>query len=96
MATKLKSAKFTIVVAWTEVDSEFVRENARDLGERPTMREITVAKAATWLLNADEAELAKAKASAFILANGWSIFCYPTAERDPLGRARAAILKGAK
>ena len=88
----LKALK-TIVLATTEEVTVVVRARRTDLGERPDMRTELVAKAATWLLAGDATDVKKAKA--YAAQAGWKVFTYPTSEKDPLGRARADVLRQA-
>ncbi len=47
----MSGAPCQIIIAWTDSDIEFVRERRTDLGERPVMRDVIVAKACVWLHN---------------------------------------------
>jgi hypothetical protein len=80
-----------IVIAWTDSDSEFVRERRTDLGERPVIREVTIVKALVWLNEGTAADVVKAHAYAD--PRGSKVFTYPLDTADPLGAARKAMLK---
>jgi hypothetical protein len=79
-----------IVIAWTDSDSEFVRERRTDLGERPVIREVTVVKTLVWLNEGTAADVVKAHAYAD--PRGYKVFTYPLDTADPLGATRKAML----
>jgi len=89
--------KQTIVVAWlvddVEVDVKATQLRRLDLGERPVLRQVKMAKAAMWRNKGDDADLKKAHE--YAAGEGYRVFVYPTTERDPLGRARRDIKEGA-
>lgn len=58
---------------------------------RPEFKPAPEAKAAMWTNNGGPEELAKAQAHAE--KEGWKVFTYPTSEKDPLGKAKAAALE---
>jgi hypothetical protein len=85
----------TIVLAWTEVGAEVVRQRRVDLGESPIMREVIIPHAAVWLNKGTLLDVAKAQAyAARETDKAIRVLTYPTTERDPLGRAKADVLKG--
>jgi hypothetical protein len=82
-----------IVIAWTEDSAEWDGEPfAADLGERPTMRPTRLAKAAMWLRQGTDADVAAAKR--YAAPQGYIVLTFPASERDPLGAAKAAVLRG--
>lgn len=92
----------TIVIAWVEKDFEVVRERRRDLGELPDLREVSVPKAAVWVLQGTAEDEQKARTYAAAQKDRQAfVFVYPKVwqsgqkveEPDPLGRAKAAVLK---
>jgi hypothetical protein len=80
------------VVAWRTTEVEVVRARRTDLGERPITRAVEVGHAAVWLNRATPADVEKARVFA-AQEEGRRVFCYPTSERDPLGRARKEVLR---
>jgi hypothetical protein len=84
------SERMQIVIAWTEQASEFVAHRRTDLGERPIMREVTIAKACTWLLDGDATDLARAQA--YAATNGGSVYTYPVDYENSLADARRMVL----
>jgi hypothetical protein len=84
---------FQIVIAWTEDSAEWDGEPyAADLGERPTMRPVRLAKACMWLNRGTAADVEKARV--YAAPQGYSVLTFPASVRDPLGAARAAVLRG--
>jgi hypothetical protein len=84
---------FQIVIAWTEDSAEWDgAPYAADLGERPTMRPTRLAKAAMWLRQGTEVDVEKARA--YAAKDGHRVLTFPQSERDPLGAAKAAVLRG--
>jgi hypothetical protein len=84
-----------IVVAWTETGSEIDPRfpMARsDMGERPRFREVQVGKALRWLQHGTDADVSKAQAYAAKWPNG-AVYLFEQSERDPLGKARAMVVK---
>jgi hypothetical protein len=82
-----------IVLAWTEDSAEWDGEPyAADLGERPSMRPTRLAKAAMWLRKGTEADVEKARA--YAAREGHRVLTFPASERDPIGAAKAAVLRG--
>lgn len=79
-----------IIVAWTDSDTEFVRERRTDLGERPVFRDVTVVKAVVWLNEGTAADVVKARAYAD--ARGYKVFTYALDVADALGATRKAML----
>lgn len=82
---------YQITIAW--VDTEEVPAQqiwASDLGRRPKMKTIRVARAAMWTAKGDDAS--KQSAQTYAKREGGMVFCYPATERDPLGRAKADAL----
>lgn len=83
-----------IVLAWVIEDFEVVRQRRTDLGERPELKKIDVAKAAMWLNSGTEDDLEKAKKYAAKQTDYQIVvMTYPTKERDPLGHAKKDVLK---
>lgn len=88
------SAKHKIVLAWVVEDFEVVGERRTDLGERPKLRQVDVAKTVMWLNRGSDEDVKKAKAYAAKELNyEIVVLTYPTAEKDPLGRAKKDVLK---
>ena len=85
-------AKNTVqcVIAWTEEDSVVVKERRSDLGERPLMRSVKVARTALWLNRATPKDVEKARV--YAAAEGYHVFTFPPSERDPRGAAARAVL----
>lgn len=91
----MRAPKVQIVVAWADVAMEWDgRPYARDMGARPGMRAVTIGKACMWLNRGTDGDVEKAKAYA-ATKPGYRVFVYPTSERDPLGRAKAAVVAAA-
>ena len=63
----------------------------RDHNYFPEMAVTWEGRAGMWLRHGTEADVAKAKAS--LAAEGYTVLTYPTTERDPLGKARDAVVK---
>jgi hypothetical protein len=84
------SERMQIVIAWTEQTSEFVAHRRIDLGEPPIMREVTIAKACTWLLDGDAVDLARAQA--YAATNGGSVYTFPVDYENSLEEAKAKVL----
>ena len=83
----------TIVIAWTTVAMEIVRERRTDLGERPELREVNVPRACVWLNEGGPADVMKAHAYAATLDGPLRlVFAYETSEPDPIARAKRDIL----
>jgi hypothetical protein len=91
---KRSSGPVQIVIAWTTEEVEFVRARRTDLGERPETRMVKVAHAAMWLNSGTEDDLRKARE--YASANGYRAFSYVTDERDPLGCAKADVLRAVR
>lgn len=90
------SGSLQIMIAWTEDGAEFVSERRTDLGERPVMRPVKIAKCAAWRYQGTVEDIAKAKA---YLANpasveGAVVYVYPSSVADPREQARADVLAG--
>lgn len=88
-----------IVVAWWDEGAEVASaaDCRIDLGERPKVTRVQVAKAATWRLLGSEADdVAKAQAAALRVGEGGTVFVYSDNEPDPLRRARAELGKTTK
>jgi hypothetical protein len=89
----------TIVLAWTEDESEFYGPEARvDLGQRHAIRAIRVPYAALWKATGTEADVVKAKKHADSQnANAglvkYHVFTYPTTDRDWKEPAKRDVLK---
>lgn len=84
------TAPCQIIIAWTDSDSEFVRERRTDLGERPVIRDVTIVKACVWLNEGTAADVEKAHAYAD--PRGYEVFTYPLDVADALGATHAAML----
>lgn len=76
-------------------DFEIVGKARIDAGESHKTRDIKVARALVWRRNVKDhalpAELLKAQEAA--KDGGYSVFVYPSTERDPLNRAKRDLLK---
>ena len=81
-----------IVIAWTEESVEILPGARVDLGERPKTRPVRIAKAAMWVNDGDAEELAKARR--YAASQGYDVVTFE-GEADPLGAAKAAVLRGA-
>jgi len=91
-----------IVIAWT--DTEMVHDGKtypRDLGAAPRMRPVTVARAVTWALRGDSAdvrtahEYAEREDARREPGRGpMRVCCYHITEADPLARAKRAVMEG--
>lgn len=89
------SGKQQIVIAFVTVDMEPAQKTWRhDLGERPKMKEVLVAKAAMWLREGDEDDMRKALRHAE--QNDGTVHVFPLSESDPLEKARKEALAIAK
>ncbi len=92
------SEKRQIVLAWTDDSMEVVRERRTDLGERPDMRPVKVAKTVMWLNEGTPTDVKKAKAHAATadLGDGGPVrvYTYPLSEMDPRSRAAKSVLLG--
>ena len=85
----------TIVLA--KVEDEWIVDQGApparvDLGERHKMRRVPRAVACVWLNRGEDSDVDSARM--FARKNGYLVFTYPTDEKDPLGRAKAAALAG--
>jgi hypothetical protein len=58
----------------------------------PEFRAAPEAKAAMWLRKGTPADVAKAKAA--MESEGYKVFTFDSAERDPLGKAKEKVLRG--
>lgn len=85
-------AAVTIILARVEVAYEPIGVARVDLGERPKLREVPVAKALCWANKGTAEDLAKA--TKWATAEGYSVHTFPTTERRPLELAKAAALAG--
>lgn len=84
-----------IVIAWVEDTVEWDgKPYARDRGAQPTMRSVRLAKACMWLQHGTALDVEKA--SIYASAEGYRVFTFDAAERDPLGVAKRAVLRGAQ
>lgn len=94
--SKPKTEFITVVLAWLVPDFIVVKEGRRDLGERPTIKETVKAASVIWINKGTEVEIESAKRHIERTAKDYdqiTFFVYPTSERDPLGRAKADLLK---
>jgi hypothetical protein len=95
-----------IVLAWRSDGTEVVDPHMTriDLGERHKSRNVVQPHAVMWLNKGTEQDVVKAEAHAlkertqaegdpYRTGYGHRVFVYPSAERDPLGRARKDILQ---
>ena len=88
----MKSETKTVVIVWTETESEPYGPMARvDLGERRPTRDITVARAALWAAEGDAESIAKAKTYAG--RNGYRVFVCGTDVSDWKEAAKAWALR---
>ena len=81
-----------IVSAWTEESVEILPGARVDLGERPKTRPVRIAKAAMWVNDGDAEDLDSAKR--YAASQGYGVVTFE-GEADPLGAAKAAVLRGA-
>jgi len=83
-----------IVVAWLVYEQEYDGEPyARDLGARPTMREVKVPRAVVWKTNGTDDDVRKASKHARAeYGEGFAVYTHQD-ETDPHGRARRDILR---
>ena len=82
-----------IVVAWAEdTGLEPTGRMVRTDGVNyfPEFKVATEGKAAMWLGKATEADIAKAEA--YAAEDGLGVYVYPSTEKDPLGKAKAAAV----
>jgi hypothetical protein len=85
--------KVTIIIAWAEEEMRLVRERRTDLGERPVMALVRVAKTALWLNEGTKEDVAKARAyAAGETDKAIRVYTYRTDHKDPRGAAAKAIL----
>lgn len=83
------AAPVTIVLAWLDDDVRVVRAGRTDLGERPEMRPVKVAKAVVWLLEGTQADYEAALAHAFAHMDPTTrAYTMPVTTDDPLAEAR--------
>lgn len=61
---------------------------------RPDWRLDWEARSAIWLNKGTRADAAKA--AEYAAKDGWTVYTYPTTERDPLAKARRDAIKAAK
>ena len=66
----------------------------RDMNLFPEFRAAWEGKAGMWLKAGTDADVEKATKA--LAKEGYTIFQFPSNERDPLGKARAAVVKTAK
>lgn len=83
------ASKVQVVLAKLVDDVEVVSAAGVDLGRRAKTREIKRAVAMTWASKADAASVERARAWAS--SEGYTVFIYSTAERDPLERAKREV-----
>lgn len=87
----MKTKKHTIVLAKAEENREV--DGRTWLGaERLKWKDVDAAKALMWRNKGTEEDIETAHR--FADAEGYTVFVYPTTERDPLGRAKKEILTG--
>jgi hypothetical protein len=89
----MSDAKQTIVIAWAEETGlvptgHYARKDG--VNYFPEFARAWEAKAAMWLRQGSESDLAKAHE--YAKRNGYSVFAYPTKEKDPLAKARKEVL----
>lgn len=89
----MKPATFQIVLASVDVTKLVPtgRNVMRDMNWFPEFRAEAEGKACMWMNKGSAADVAKAEA--YAAKEGWKVFTYPTTERDPLGKAKAAVLR---
>lgn len=86
-----------ITIAWTIDDFRVVDfETCRvDMGERPKLEPIVVARACTWILDGDAADIEKAKACAADIADSARVYTFRLGTPNPLELAKAAVMAAA-
>lgn len=93
-----KSERIAIVVAWVVEDVVSIGpDRGADLGRRREVKTGPVARAAMWLNSGTPGDVAAAEAYTRTVDSHdrpAQVYVYPTSERDPLGRARQAIMAG--
>lgn len=86
----MSARRFKIVLAKLVDDVELTGEAYRaDLGARPKTRDVKRAVALMWKMRGSEDDIVRARAWA--PTEDYTVFVYPTAERDPLGRAKREV-----
>lgn len=83
----------TIVLARVEQTKlvETGRSVRRDGNYFPELALTGEAKACVWLNRGNDEDLAKARQ--FAATEGYTVFTFPTSERDPLTKAKALIMR---
>jgi len=82
-----------IVIAWAE-KTKLVptgRQVMRDMNWFPEFRAEWEGRAAMWLRDGEPSDLEKARA--YAAPEGRAVFTFPKSEKDPLGKARAAVIE---
>jgi hypothetical protein len=83
----------TIVIAWQDQDTQCIDLGQPDIGISPKFKQISVPKAVVWLLKGSAADYQKAVAYARTMGHEiYRVFAYDN-ERDPLGKAKKAIMQ---
>ena len=84
--------KHQIVIAWTENDADFVRQEYIGGGEhRNIFKDVIRPKACMWLNEGTQADIQKAKDYLRSEQRDGRVFVYSN-ERDPLAKAKEQIL----
>jgi hypothetical protein len=84
--------KQQIVLAKLVEDSRIIGEARVDLGERHKRESYLKPVAVMWKREGDSEDVARAHE--YATADGYTVYVYPTTERDPLGQAKKEISKG--
>lgn len=88
-----RGCKVWIVCAKLEDDVEVVRPGQPDIGIAPKFKTVKKVMAMSWLCEGDESDVDKAEAwTKTKEGEAYTVFCYPTTENDPLGRAKKDLL----
>lgn len=89
-----RSTTLQIVLSKLYDDFEIVQRGRVDLGERHKTREVKVARALMWKKGVKPNALPKelVKAEAFAKTEGYTVFVYPSDDRDVLNHAKRDLL----
>lgn len=85
------SGELCIVLARVEQEQIIDKHGRIDLGERHTFRAVPRPVAVVWANHGGERDVKRAES--FALAEGYRVLSYPASEPDPLGRARADVMR---
>lgn len=88
-------AKALYTIALARVEMTGLRETDKlhrpdGVNWRPVMIPVPESAALVWRLAGDQSDLEKAKA--FAETEGYSVFTFPTNERDPIGKAKSLAM----